>query len=170
MTTTPVVPSPISLSWLLESSTSRRPIWFSTSICSRMVAPSLAVRRVCSAPHYAHADVLMVTSPSGDCSILSIPFGPKDERKMRATAFAAAMLAFCAASPWSLCFLSCSCGQHHGELLRDLMHDEALPTLMMMYGLPNSSNARDMAMCFHAAHAAVDGGDDGGAVDSIAAG
>lgn len=43
ITTTPVVPSPISLSWLLESSTNKRPIWFSTSICSKMVAPSLAI-------------------------------------------------------------------------------------------------------------------------------
>lgn len=65
------------------------------------------------------------------------------------------MLAFCAAKPLSLCFLSCSC-VHHGELLRDLMQDEEVPTLMMMYGLPNSSNARDMATGFYAAHAAVD--------------
>lgn len=41
-TVTPVVPSPISWSWLRDSSTSSLPIWFSTSICSRIVAPSLA--------------------------------------------------------------------------------------------------------------------------------
>ena len=40
---TPVVPSPISWSCDLLSSTMSRPIWFSTSISSRMVAPSFAV-------------------------------------------------------------------------------------------------------------------------------
>ena len=44
MTTTPVVPSPISWSWLFESSTRSLPIWFSTSICSRIVAPSFAAK------------------------------------------------------------------------------------------------------------------------------
>ena len=44
ITATPVVPSPISWSWLLLSSTISLPTWFSTSICSRMVAPSLAAR------------------------------------------------------------------------------------------------------------------------------
>mmetsp|Transcript_18819 Transcript_18819/g.39346 ORF Transcript_18819/g.39346 Transcript_18819/m.39346 type:complete len:202 (-) Transcript_18819:270-875(-) len=39
-TTTPVVPSPISLSCDCESSTRRRATWCSTSILSRMVAPS----------------------------------------------------------------------------------------------------------------------------------
>jgi hypothetical protein len=56
-TTTPVVPSPISSSWEADSSTMRRAIWCSTCILARMVAPSLE----------------MVTSPSGDTSILSMP-------------------------------------------------------------------------------------------------
>mmetsp|Transcript_65060 Transcript_65060/g.178531 ORF Transcript_65060/g.178531 Transcript_65060/m.178531 type:complete len:274 (+) Transcript_65060:1079-1900(+) len=56
-TTTPVVPSPISSSCDLDSSTRSLPIWLSTRICSRMVAPSF----------------VMVTSPSGLWSILSMP-------------------------------------------------------------------------------------------------
>mmetsp|Transcript_49789 Transcript_49789/g.107842 ORF Transcript_49789/g.107842 Transcript_49789/m.107842 type:complete len:452 (+) Transcript_49789:440-1795(+) len=111
-TTTPVVPSPISSSCDLESSTSSLPIWFSTFICSRMVAPSL----------------VMHTSPSGLCSILSMPLGPSDVFKMLQTAFAAIMLAFCAARPCSRPFFA--------------------PSLMMMKGRPYSSKARLMVLSF----------------------
>lgn len=63
-TTTPVVPSPISLSCERDRSTSSLAIWWLTCICSRIVAPSFE----------------MVTSPSGLESILSMPFGPSDVR------------------------------------------------------------------------------------------
>lgn len=39
-------------------------------------------------------DSLMVTSPSGLWSILSMPLGPREVRRMRATALPAEMLAF----------------------------------------------------------------------------
>jgi hypothetical protein len=67
----------------------------------------------------------MVTSPSGDWSILSMPLGPSEVRRMRATALAAAMLAFCASSPLRRDFFSCS--------------------RRMMKGRPNSSKASAMA-------------------------
>ena len=66
----------------------------------------------------------MHTSPSGDCSILSIPFGPSDVRSVEHTAFAARMFAFCASIPRS----------------RPLV----APSLMMMKGRPYSSKASDM--------------------------
>eukprot|EP00004_Rigifila_ramosa_P012773 TRINITY_DN2790_c0_g1_i3.p1 TRINITY_DN2790_c0_g1~~TRINITY_DN2790_c0_g1_i3.p1 ORF type:complete len:650 (+),score=158.03 TRINITY_DN2790_c0_g1_i3:1287-3236(+) len=91
-TTTPVVPSPTSLSWLFESSTSNLAIWFLTSIRSMMVAPSLVI----------------VTSPSGFWSILSRPFGPRDVLRMLATVRAARMLAFCASTPFTRVLFSCS--------------------------------------------------------------
>ena len=40
------------------------------------------------------SDSLMQTSPSPLCNILSMPLGPREERRMRATALAAWMLAF----------------------------------------------------------------------------
>mmetsp|Transcript_52102 Transcript_52102/g.111444 ORF Transcript_52102/g.111444 Transcript_52102/m.111444 type:complete len:379 (+) Transcript_52102:815-1951(+) len=110
-TTTPVVPSPISSSCDLDSSTRSLPIWCSTFICSRMVAPSL----------------VMVTSPSGLCSILSMPLGPRDVFRMLQTALAARMFAFCASTPLSRPFFS--------------------PSLMMMNGRPYSSNAKLIALC-----------------------
>jgi hypothetical protein len=67
----------------------------------------------------------MVTSPSGDWSILSMPLGPSEVRRMRATALAAAMLAFCASSPLRRDLFSCS--------------------RRMMKGRPNSSKASAMA-------------------------
>lgn len=73
--TTPVVPSPISSSWDLDSWTKSLAIWCSTSICWRMVAPSF----------------VMVTSPSGETIILSRPFGPSDVLRTSAMAFAAKM-------------------------------------------------------------------------------
>ena len=74
-TTTPVVPSPISASWLRDSSTSSLPTWCSTSICSKMVAPSFAVGEVGEASATTtRRRALIVTSPSLDCNILSIPF------------------------------------------------------------------------------------------------
>ena len=63
--TTPVVPSPTSSSWDLESSTISLAIWCSTSIILRMVAPSF----------------VMVTSPSGLTNILSIPVWGGRRRK-----------------------------------------------------------------------------------------
>mmetsp|Transcript_30469 Transcript_30469/g.97229 ORF Transcript_30469/g.97229 Transcript_30469/m.97229 type:complete len:277 (-) Transcript_30469:197-1027(-) len=84
-TTTPVVPSPISSSWERDSSTSSRATWCSTSIFSRMVAPSFDT----------------VTSPSGFTSILSMPLGPSDVRSTDDTDRAARMFAFCAARPFT---------------------------------------------------------------------
>mmetsp|Transcript_5057 Transcript_5057/g.10697 ORF Transcript_5057/g.10697 Transcript_5057/m.10697 type:complete len:450 (+) Transcript_5057:386-1735(+) len=89
-TTTPVVPSPISSSWDLDSSTMSFAIWCCTCILDRMVAPSF----------------VMVTSPSGDTSILSMPFGPKDVRNKLDTVRAARMLAFCASKPFNRVFCS----------------------------------------------------------------
>jgi hypothetical protein len=66
-------------------------------------------------------EILIMTSPSGDWSILSIPLGPSEVRRMRATARPAAILAFCASSPRSLVLFSCS--------------------LSIINGLPYSSNA-----------------------------
>ena len=120
ITTTPVVPSPISWSWLFESSTRSLPIWCSTSICSRMVAPSFAAHRhrtiTCHvltqmrfSPPQDELSSLMQTSPSGLCSILSMPLGPRDDCSILEIAFAAWMLAFCASIPRIRCFFSCSC-------------------------------------------------------------
>jgi hypothetical protein len=69
--------------------------------------------------------ILMMTSPSGDWSILSMPLGPSDVRRIRATALAEAMLAFCASSPRRRVFFSCS--------------------RRIMKGRPNSSKASAMA-------------------------
>ena len=54
----------------------------------------------------------MTMSPSGLCSILSIPFGPIELRITRATALAALMLAFWASSPFMRLLRSCSCAHH----------------------------------------------------------
>lgn len=105
MTTTPVVPSPISWSWLFESSTRSLPIWFSTSICSKMVAPSLAASgdRSVIRPHTCpgktaswerKGNLLMHTSPSPLCSILSMPLGPRDDCNILEIVLAACMFAF----------------------------------------------------------------------------
>mmetsp|Transcript_118621 Transcript_118621/g.281568 ORF Transcript_118621/g.281568 Transcript_118621/m.281568 type:complete len:245 (+) Transcript_118621:1072-1806(+) len=98
MTTTPVVPSPISWSWDWESSTSSFAIWWFTSIFSRIVAPSLVT----------------VTSPSGPTTILSMPLGPMELRTESATAFAARILALCASKPESRFFLACSSKMMNG--------------------------------------------------------
>ena len=50
----------------------------------------------------------MVTSPSGDTSILSMPLGPKLVRRIFVTVRAAMMLAFCASKPFSRDLLSWS--------------------------------------------------------------
>ena len=73
--TTPVVPSPTSSSWLLDSSTSSLAIWCWTSILLSMVAPSFVT----------------VTSPSGLTSILSMPLGPSEVRRVLETTLAAKM-------------------------------------------------------------------------------
>mmetsp|Transcript_9052 Transcript_9052/g.15312 ORF Transcript_9052/g.15312 Transcript_9052/m.15312 type:complete len:255 (+) Transcript_9052:1057-1821(+) len=91
-TVTPVVPSPISLSWDWDRSTNKRATQCSTSICCRIVAPSL----------------VMVTSPSGLTSILSIPLGPREERRRADTDRAAMIFAFCASNPLILAFSCCS--------------------------------------------------------------
>lgn len=67
----------------------------------------------------------MTTSPSGLWSILSMPLGPREVRRIRATARPAEMLAFCASRPRRRDFCSCS--------------------LRMMKGLPYSSKANAMA-------------------------
>ena len=79
-------------------------------IACRIVAPSL----------------VMHTSPSGDCSILSIPLGPSEVLRMEVTALAARMLAFWAASPRVRPFFA--------------------PSLMITNGRPYSSKASDIAL------------------------
>lgn len=61
-TTTPVVPSPTSLSYDFESSTIKCAIGLTISIFSTIVEPSLVIN----------------TSPSGLTIILSIPLGPNE--------------------------------------------------------------------------------------------
>ena len=72
-TTTPVVPSPISLSYELDNSRSNLAVGCSISISDKIVAPSLVTN----------------TSLSGDTIILSKPFGPNDVFKVLATDLAA---------------------------------------------------------------------------------
>ncbi|RNA25965.1 t-complex 1 subunit alpha [Brachionus plicatilis] len=76
ITTTVVVPSPASMSCALDSSTSILAAGWLTCICLRMVAPSL----------------VMVTEPSDDWIILSMPLGPSDVRTASAIDLAAIML------------------------------------------------------------------------------
>mmetsp|Transcript_27861 Transcript_27861/g.66341 ORF Transcript_27861/g.66341 Transcript_27861/m.66341 type:complete len:277 (-) Transcript_27861:149-979(-) len=75
-TTTDVVPSPASTSWLWLHSTSILAAGWSTFIFERIVAPSFEIR----------------TSPDGSCISLSMPRGPRDVRTASATALAATML------------------------------------------------------------------------------
>lgn len=168
-TTTPVVPSPISWSWDFESSTKSFPIWFSTSICSKIVAPSFAairfaqieftsrqakkgleypfygtsakswttgMHRVCANYRTSICSLLfkgmmrfcysvkasqrqgaslMHTSPSGPWSNLSMPFGPRDDLRILAMAFADLMCALWASIPRIRCFFSCSCTDGTGQ-------------------------------------------------------
>ena len=76
-TTTLVVPSPASMSCDLESSTSILAVGWKTCMWLMMVAPSF----------------VMMTSPSLDWIILSMPFGPSEERTASATPLAAIMFA-----------------------------------------------------------------------------
>ena len=112
-TTTPVVPSPISLSWDLESSTKSRAVGcytlilkYWTSIFSTIVAPSFVT----------------TISPSGDYNILSIPFGPIDDRSVLDIVLAAMIFYFNASIPFILFFASYS--------------------FIIIKGRPNSSNAK----------------------------
>ena len=91
-TTTPVVPSPISSSWDWDNSTSSLATWWLTSIRSMIVAPSF----------------VMVTSPSAETRILSIPLGPRDVRTIWEIDFAARMFALVASRPLTLDFACCS--------------------------------------------------------------
>ncbi len=86
-TTTVVVPSPASLSWALDSSTIILAEGCSTSISSRIVAPSFVI----------------TTSPKLSTSILSIPFGPKVDFTASPITFAASMLDLLASLPLTLC-------------------------------------------------------------------
>lgn len=52
----------------------------------------------------------MVTSPSGLCSILSMPLGPREDLRVRDTVLAARMFALTASMPLMRCFFSCSWG------------------------------------------------------------
>ncbi len=52
--------------------------------------------------------LLMVTSPSGLCSILSMPLGPREDLSVLATVLAARMLALTASVPRSRDLLPCS--------------------------------------------------------------
>ena len=76
-TTTLVVPSPASMSCDLESSTSILAVGWKTCMWLMMVAPSF----------------VMMTSPSLDWIILSMPFGPSEDRTASATPLAAMMFA-----------------------------------------------------------------------------
>lgn len=64
---------------------------------------------LCLAQRSMQQHSLMVTSPSGLCSILSMPLGPREERSVRATVFAARMFALTASVPRSRDLLPCSC-------------------------------------------------------------
>ena len=74
-TVTDVVPSPATMSWDLDSSTSIFAAGWDTSILFKIVAPSLVI----------------VTSLFPLTSILSIPRGPNDVRIASASFFAAFM-------------------------------------------------------------------------------
>ncbi|KAH3668068.1 hypothetical protein OGAPHI_001822 [Ogataea philodendri] len=96
-TTTPVVPSPISSSCDLESSTNSLAISLFSSICDMMVAPSL----------------VMLISPSGEMRILSSPRGPRDVFRIEATCLAAKICDLTASvpcvlflDPWSLTIIN----------------------------------------------------------------
>ena len=52
--------------------------------------------------------LVMVTSPSADTRILSIPLGPRDVRTIWEMDFAARMFAFVASRPFTLDFACCS--------------------------------------------------------------
>lgn len=101
-----------------------------------MVAPSLAVGRrfgqrsrrrgLVFARGSLLRHVLIITSPSGPCIILSIPLGPSEVLRILDTDLAAAMLARCASIPFIRFFFSCS------RRIRN--------------GLPYSSKAR---LCIH---------------------
>src|SRR6185436_3418108 len=80
ITTDEVVPSPTSLSIDFETSTIILAAGCWISISFRIVAPSF----------------VMVTSPTGETNILSIPRGPRLERTTSATSLAAVILFFCA--------------------------------------------------------------------------
>lgn len=155
---------------------------------------------VCATLCLAHKSMqqhsLMVTSPSGLCSILSMPLGPREERSVRATVFAARMFALTASVPRSRDLLPCSCTAKIcmercccrcpnlasrfrsvwpplGALILDqrivFLQEEPgeaqKRTLMMMKGLPYSSNARDIlaAACFKFACCSAQGQREGGA-------
>ena len=107
-TTTPVVPSPISSSCDWLNSTNNRATWCSTAILSRIVAPSFVI----------------VTSPSGETIILSMPLGPKLVLNNPETDRAAMMLCFWACNPLMRLLACCS--------------------FRMMKGLPYSSKTMDM--------------------------
>ena len=74
-------------------------------------------------------------SPSGLCSILSMPFGPIELRMTRATALAALMLAFWASSPLMRLLRSCSCAHRRlpdqCECIKQGICDMSTPWLMM---------------------------------------
>jgi len=79
-----------------------------------------------SSPPSARKNALIVTSPSGLCSILSMPLGPNEERRTRDTALQAWMLAFTASRPEMRDLASCSCcerrmgmGEREGACVRD---------------------------------------------------
>lgn len=90
--TTPVVPSPISLSYEIESSTINLDMGWVISIFSIIVAPSLVIKG----------------SPSGEMIILSIPFGPKEVLTIFAIAKPANKFYLIASIPLTLRFFSYS--------------------------------------------------------------
>mmetsp|Transcript_23360 Transcript_23360/g.79469 ORF Transcript_23360/g.79469 Transcript_23360/m.79469 type:complete len:292 (-) Transcript_23360:602-1477(-) len=108
-TTTPVVPSPTSSSWEMARETISAATSFWTSTRSRISRPSFVI----------------VTSPPGDCIILSMPVGPREVERTRETARAAEMLRLVASAPCT----------------RSLWGDSR----SMMYGRPYSSKASDIA-------------------------
>ncbi len=87
MTTAVVVPSPISCSCVLATSTTIFAAGCSTWMFSRMVTPSFVI----------------VMSPKLSTIILSMPFGPSVVRTVSATSLAARMLFFWAFLPLVRC-------------------------------------------------------------------
>ena len=99
--------------------------------------------------HRRHS--LMVTSPSGLCSILSIPLGPRDDRSVLATDFAAMMDALTASMPFTRDLRSCSCRGGHTAVRwrRDrIIQDEAIAATL---GRPLAPDFR-CVICHRACH------------------
>lgn len=87
--------------------------------------------------------LLIVTSPSGLWSILSMPLGPRDVRRIRATAFPAEMLAFWASKPRNRVFWSCSFRMMNGRPNSSKANAIFYLLLLLSSSLCNVPNTRD---------------------------